>query len=234
MTLNLTRGGLVPAKLINLATNEEVKFMFNPFEYTISKSNSWNKETGKASNVPVTTFMQGGPQQLKLTLHFDTLAAGTDVREHTQNLWKMMMLEQSTENQHSGKGTPPAVAFEWGRLYFKAVITSMSEKFTLFTAEGLPVRCQVDISLEQHMDGSQPPPQLGNTTPRTAPPRMGLTALLATGVSAQVAMVAVAMASTRMDHIASQTTGDAGNMRQVAERNNVDNPLKIRNGQTFG
>jgi hypothetical protein len=32
-----TKGGLVPAKLVNLATNDEVNCMFNPHEYSLTK-----------------------------------------------------------------------------------------------------------------------------------------------------------------------------------------------------
>jgi hypothetical protein len=217
MTLNVTRGGLVPAKLVNLSTNEEVKFMFNPFEYAISKSNTWEKKPVIGKNVPQVVFQQGGAETLSLTLHFDTLADGADVRGYADTLWKMMMVDETTENPRSGKSAPPAVAFEWGRLYFKAIITSMTQKFTLFLPNGTPVRCQVDVSLEQMADDNEFQPQItgggtgGQTAPRTSTVTQG----------------------DRMDHIAANSTGDSSNWRSVAEQNNVDNPLSLQPGQTL-
>ena len=80
MTTNLTRGGLTPATITNTITNEVVKFMFNPYEYTISKSNTWQDKPVSGLNLPMVTFQQGGAQTLSLTLHFDSQAAKADVR----------------------------------------------------------------------------------------------------------------------------------------------------------
>ena len=122
MTLNLTRGGLTPAKIINLATNEEVKFMFNPFEYALTKSNTWEEEAGKGVNVPIRVFGSGGAVSLSLTLHFDSLKEGASVTTYTDPLWKMMMVDTQNTEQRSGKSAPPQCAFQWGKFYFKAII----------------------------------------------------------------------------------------------------------------
>jgi hypothetical protein len=214
MTRNLTRGGLVAAKIVNLATREEVRFMFNPFEYTISKQNSWEKKSVMGQNIPQVVFQQGGAQTLSLTLHFDSLPQGTDVRRFTDPLWKMMMVNEQAENPRSGKSSPPAVAFEWGRLYFKSIITSMSQKFTLFNPDGTPVRCSVDVSLEQIIDENNFQPQVagqsgGQTAPRSTTVIQG----------------------DRMDHIATSSSGSPDNWRSIAETNNIDDPLRIRPGQ---
>ncbi|MCU0515115.1 MAG: hypothetical protein MUE40_21370 [Anaerolineae bacterium] len=236
--LNLTRGGLTPAKLTNLSTSDELKCMFNPFEYTISKSNSWSKSQTKGVNVPVVEFTQGGPQVLRLSLYFDTMEQDTDVRKYTEKLWKMMLVDESRTNRDSAKSSPPPVAFEWGRLYFKAIITSMSQKFILFNTQGVPVRVQVDLTLEQYIDDS-PPPQLTSfgTARIRLMPGLDMDVLMALTVAATVAIatakVVVAVAGDRMDHVANNSTGDSNNMREVAERNNVDNPLRVQNGQTF-
>ncbi len=216
MTLNLTRGGLQPAKIINLKTNQEVKFMFNPYEYTLSKQNTWEKKPVTGQNLPQVVFQQGGAQTLSLTLHFDTLAEGNDVRYYTDPLWKMMMIDTSSVNAKSGKAAPPPVAFSWGALYFKAIITSMSQKFTLFDPTGVPLRCTVDISLEQYLEVDEPAPQLTNTEAVEQQPR---TVTVTEG--------------ERIDNMSAQGTGDSSNYRAVAEKNNVDNPQKLKPGQTL-
>jgi hypothetical protein len=216
MPLNLTRGGLVPAKIVNLSTNEEVGFMFNPFEYTIAKTNTWEKKPVMGENLPRITFQQGGAETLNLTLHFDSLGEQADVREYTDLLWKMMMVDETKENPDSGKSAPPPVAFEWGRLYFKSIITSMSQKFTLFDADGTPLRCTIDIHLEQLLDDEDyewqvPGQDTGQGAPRTTTVTEG----------------------DRMDNIAASTTGDSNNWRSIAETNNVDDPLNMQSGQTL-
>lgn len=211
MTSNLTRGGLVAAKLINLVTNEEVKFMFNPYEYAIAKQNQWEKKPIVGQNLPAVTFQQGGAQTLSLTLHFDTQKDGTDVRGHTDQLWKLMMLDTSSENSRSGKSSPPPVAFSWGRLYFKAIITSMTQKFTLFDADGTPLRCEVSVSLEQYLDASEFQAQTTDAGGTTRPSNQ------------------IVRSGDRMDTISNDSTGDP-NYRPVAEQNNVDDPMRVRNG----
>ena len=215
MTLNLTRGGLAPATLTNTITNEVVKFMFNPYEYTIKKTNSWNNKSVTGLNLPLVTFEKGGAETVDLTLHFDTQANKTDVRAYTQPLWKMMMINEAGKSQRTGKGEPPPVTFEWGKLTFKAVILSMSEKFSVFTATGIPVRSTVDISLQQYLDEANVPPQI-----------------LGAAAAEQKAKALKVVQGDRLDHIAA-SSGGASNYRQIAADNNINNPLKVPSGTTL-
>ena len=213
MTLNLTRGGLTPAKLINLATNDEVKFMFNPFEYALTKTNTWETEAGKGVNVPIRVFGSGGAVSLSLTLHFDSLKQGTSVTSYTDPLWKMMMVDTQNVEQRSGKGSPPAVAFSWGRLYFKAIITTMTQKYTLFAADGTPLRAEVTVSLEQYVDEGETPPQIPGQ-----------------GAGQGASNSATVVEGDRMDHIASASGSDH---RTIASNNNINNPLNVPAGTSL-
>lgn len=212
MTQNLTRGGLAAAKMINLSDNSEVLCMFNPFEYSITKQNSWEEAAEISRNAPRMTFKRGGAMTLTLTLYFDTLADGTDVRQTTNKLWKMMMTDSSKEHAASGKSSPPEVAFSWGRLYFKAIITNMTQKFTLFTPEGTPVRANVTVTLVQMFPEDEFPEQAGNA------------------ITTPAAQAITVTQGDRIDNIAAQT-GDPSNYRALAEQNNIDNPLTIIPGQ---
>jgi LysM repeat protein len=210
MTLNVTRGGLSPATIKNLLSNEVVKFMFNPYEYTITKQNTWQDKPVIGQNLPKVTFQQGGAQTLNLTLHFDSQASGGDVRVFTEPLWKMMMIDDSSKNSSSGKGEPPPVIFEWGKLSFKAIITNMSQKFLLFTENGVPLRCTVEVSLRQYLDEADIAPQTPGQT------STGSTSTTTTAVQGQ-----------RLDNIAAE---NGSNHRDVAEANNIDNPLNVPPG----
>jgi hypothetical protein len=209
-----TKGGLVPAQLINLSTNEKVHFMFNPKEYTISKSNTWERKAVRGRNTPVVKFKQGGSQTLKLQIFFDTYAEGTDVRNHTDAIWKMMAIDETEEDSDSGKSAPPMVAFQWGRLHFKAVIKTMSQKFTMFLKNGTPVRTTVDLTLEQLIDVDDYRPQPG-------------------GGSAANTTVVQSQQGQRLDNVAANQTGDASNYRDVADANNIDNPKKVPSGTSL-
>jgi hypothetical protein len=212
MVSGLTRGGLVPAVIENLVSGTQVKCMFNPYEYTLSKSNSWNKSPVTGQNVPEVTFKQGGSQTLKLTLHFDGLQSQEDVRKYTEPLWKMMMVDQTQKTTYD-KSQPPEVAFSWGKLYFKSVISSMSQKFTLFNAEGIPMRCTVDITFEQLIEEDN---------------YKGSQAQFQSRVT--VKQPTVAQAGDRIDNVA-HATGTSH--RELSERNNIDNPLNIPPGTSY-
>lgn len=213
MTAPLTRGNLKPATITNMNTDEVVHFMFNPFEFTISKTNSWGKRPVSGINLPLVTFSSGGPMGLTLNLYFDTTRTPSDVRAFTAPLWKMMMIDGAKANATTGKGQPPPVAFEWGGLFFKAVITTMSETFLLFDPDGVPLRCKVVIQLQQYIDESDLPPQIR-----------------AQIAHEQAQMTRRMQEGDRMDHVAVQNGLSPANYRQIAEQNNIDNPWRVPSG----
>src|SRR5262245_27098703 len=97
-----TRSGLVPAQIKNNLTQEVVNCMFNPQEYSISKTNNWSLTPTSGQSQPTITFNSGGSQTLQLTLWFDTTPEGTDVRDFTDNLWKMMAPSDDNKDPQSG------------------------------------------------------------------------------------------------------------------------------------
>jgi hypothetical protein len=207
-----TKGNLVSAALINLSTGERVNCMFNPHEYTLTKSNTWERGETKGKNVPNIVFKQGGSQTLKLQLLFDTYEEKVDVRNYTDLIWKMMAIDETQKNPRTDKSDPPMVAFEWGRFYFRAVLTNLTQKFTMFLPDGTPVRTTVDVTLEQLVDENDYKSQ----TAATPPP--------------EVPSVVMASLADRLDSVAASTTGDASNYRKVAEANNIDNPNSVPPG----
>ncbi|MFQ5420811.1 MAG: hypothetical protein ACE5EY_10680, partial [Anaerolineae bacterium] len=156
-----TRGNLVAARIFEVDDNgnetgsNAVSCMFNPFEYTVSKSNTYSERSRNRSSTPQIEFQKAGAQTLKLSLTFDTYEAGEDVSQTTNKLWKFM--EPKQEGSGDDKQPPPEVAFEWGVFHFVAVITQMTQKFTLFKNDGTPVRAKVDVTFTQHKDVNDHP-----------------------------------------------------------------------------
>jgi hypothetical protein len=206
-----TRGKLTPATLKNTITNEVVNFMFNPFEYTITKPVTWSSEGNQGKNTPKLNFEGGGARTISLTLHFDGQKSSTDVTTFTKPLWKMAMIDDTNVNAQSGKGQPPPVIFHWGGdLYFKAVITNIAEKFTLFTDKGVPLRCEMTIALQEYVDETDTPAQMAGVSSNN-----------------QSASTVTVTQDQRLDHVASQ---NGTSQREVAAQNNIDNPNKIPPG----
>ncbi|MCU0484573.1 MAG: LysM peptidoglycan-binding domain-containing protein [Anaerolineales bacterium] len=215
-----TVGNLVPAKIFEVDSSGNrkgggisVDCMFNPFEYTVSKSNTYEEKSRNNSNVPAVEFKKGGPQSLKLSLTFDTYEKNQDVSLITNKLWKFM---ESSTRQGSGedaKVPPPEVAFEWGVFRFVAVITQMTQKFTLFKVDGTPVRAKVEITFTQHVDVNDYPAQ--NPTSGGGP----------------IQRVRQVIAGDRLDTIAYEMYGDATKWRLIAEYNRINDPLALQPGR---
>lgn len=215
-----TRGNLQAARIYEVTESGDEKSggisiacMFNPFEYTVTKTNTYKQERSNRSDVPGFEFEKAGPQALKLSLVFDTFEEGEDVSRETNKLWKLMESKTRREGNRNKKVPPPEVAFEWGVFRFVAVITTMMQKFTLFKSDGTPVRADVQVTFTQHKDLEDYP----NQNP--------------TSGGGDIQRVWRVIAGDRLDTIAYEVYGDAAKWRMIATYNNIVNPLKLQAGQ---
>jgi hypothetical protein len=167
---------LATATIMDQDHGTTVQCLFNPKEYTFSKQNTWTPQEGKGMNLGLYEFSTGQPKTLAMQLFFDTYSniksgssqGGTpkNVRKaYTEAIWNMMEVDaalsslntEGSSNKHK-KGRPPIVVFQWGSTWtFKAVITSLNERFTLFLSDGTPVRSTMNITFQQIQDESAYP-----------------------------------------------------------------------------
>lgn len=214
-----TRGGLAPARIF-AATEEgerrgelDIPCMFNPFEYTVTKSNSYSeKDKAKASSR--LELQNSGPQTLKLSLIFDSRESEErDVSKITEQLWELM---KPIDNGETEKPGAPFVVFQWGVFFFVSVITNMTQKFTLFDTDGTPLRAKVDITFTQHKDRD-------DDYKRQNPTSGG-------GPAQQTVTIT---AGDRLETIALNAYGDPNKWRLIADYNKIPNPSKLILGQTL-
>lgn len=156
---------------------------------------------------------------MSVTLLFDTYAverksgSPQDVRDFTNEVFKLMKVDPKLKDKKSKKGRPPIISFRWGKTWsFKAVIKSISQKFTLFTSDGTPVRATLQLTLQQVLQDGIYPKQ--NPTS-----------------FAEVEQVYVVAPGETIDAIAFAVYGEALRWREIAEYNNLDNPLRLLPGQ---
>jgi hypothetical protein len=213
-----TRGMLVPARIYEVDEQGHdkggisVDCMFNPYEYTVSKSNSYDERPRNNADTPQGEFFRSGSQTLKLDLTFDTYESGDDVSRVTNKLWKLMMTSTQETSSDTEKVNPPQVAFEWGVFKFVSSITSMTQKFTLFKNDGTPVRASVDVTFTQYVDI--------NDYPRQNP----------TSGGGPIERIWNVVAGDRLDTIAAEVYRDANKWRLIAEQNDITNPLALKPG----
>ena len=217
----ITRGFLQAAIIYEVddSTNErkrggvEVTCMFNPYEYTITKSNTYAEQEENRSDASRLQFQAAGGKELRLSLTFDTYETGMNVRWTTRKLWQLMEFRTRQDEGQDKKIPPPRVAFEWGGARFVGVISTVSQKFTLFRPDGIPVRAVVDITFREDKDP--------NTQPLQNPSSGG----------GQVERVWRLVAGDRLDTIAYEVYGDATKWRVIAMHNRLVDPLRLRAGQ---
>lgn len=129
----------------------QIKFKFNPKEYTIQKNAEWKRSASKSA-VPAAKaeFTGSGPRSMSLEMFLDaTDSASGDVTKDIEALFKCLI--PTKESIHAKKPSPPNVRFRWGEAgeNFLAYIKSVSAKYTLFRTDGKPIRAACTVSLEE-------------------------------------------------------------------------------------
>lgn len=141
----------------NLETNSEFKCLFNPTEYTIAKSINWDARQQTGNDVGQVDFTGGSPRTLSVDLFFDVFETeGANVRDHVNKLWELAMVNESKKNATTKRSRPPVCIFEWGSTWsFKATVTSLSVRYTLFRPDGIPARAIASVQLQEVDDAQE-------------------------------------------------------------------------------
>ena len=208
---------------LNIEGIGEVPVLFNPTEYSITKTNTWNfKEVG-GSSLPPPEFGGGSPRQISLNLLLDNsvLDDSQSVLSITQKLFKMMEVGDG-QPAGSSRAAPPYVTFRWGAVdTFKAVCTSLTCAYQLFEPNGDPIRAEVKLDLKQAEAASTASANSANlgTNPTTR--------------STGDAGVHLVKDGDSLPSIAYRAYGDATRWRTIAEANEIDDPLRLPRGRSL-
>lgn len=195
---------------------KSIKVLFNPTEYTISKSVSWDSEgkKDKRFNAPAIDFGGGGSRQLSLKLFYDVTEPINgrmirDVREETSKLAQLTRIDRDLQY-------PPLVRVSWGNapkgsgFPFTGAITSLNQTFVLFSGNGEPLRANIDVTLleyiNQEMDLLETDPEM--TTYRV---KRGDT----------------------LTNITAAMYGEPSQWRRIAEANGIDDPRNLTPGKVL-
>ncbi|MCJ8505889.1 LysM peptidoglycan-binding domain-containing protein [Kocuria flava] len=192
---------------------DTIEFQFNPKELTLEKSAAWQKQTAKGNRMSGPPQYKGpNPSKLTLEMFFDASVARDDsVVKRVDQLFTCCIPTQESHQQK--KESPPWILFRWGTVTgFLAYISNVQAKYTLFTADGLPVRATCTVTLEQL--AGEPPgqnPTSGGLVPRRSH---------------------VVVEGDTLAGIAYAEYGNPSLWRAVAELNRLDDPMRLRPGST--
>jgi nucleoid-associated protein YgaU len=198
---------LPPSKL------EAITALFNPNAYSITKTLSWsqNSSSDRKKNAPTLTFGGGASRQLNLELFFDVTEPVNDqeiedVRELTNEVVALTRIERDL-------GRPPACEISWGAapagsdFPFTGVVTSLTQKFVLFRADGKPVRATLTLAFMEFLD---PEKDQRETDPEFT--------------------TRVVRRGDTLSSIAAEVYRDPSLWRLIAEANAIDDPRRIPAG----
>ena len=212
--------------------DDKLKFQYNPVKVGLEKT-----VTVQNANVLATTIDQQvtDPGKLSIKLNDLRLEGATAVHDKIEKLFEWLAPnppepppagappadKPADTDGDKGKGNTPhhkkllvrmGAGPLPGRIEHTAILKAVSVTYLRFSSTSVPNRASVNLTLE----GVADPPAEQSPTPGGPP-------------GGQVHTVT---AGENVQGIATAATGDPSGWRQIAEANNIDDPLRVRNGQS--
>lgn len=195
--MDLTR--LARAIIINTQTTERFSVMYNPEEYQLEQGNTFAEIGVPGLHAPPLQYVRGTLRVLSMELFFDTYEQRQDVRDYTGKI--VGLLDKSPRTN-----APPVLVFSMGQFHFQCVLAQVGQRFTMFLRSGTPVRATLTVRFQEYQRIEiqiQRGLFLGPPTLHRMAEGQTLSAIAATYL------------------------GDPQRWREIAEANNIDDPLHI-------
>lgn len=191
-----------------------IPVLFNPEQYSLSTGVQYAEKKAPGRKHPVNQYISGNSKSLDVTLFFDTYIppsldnpdeGGMDVAIYTSKIVKLAEVDEKLKKV-------PAVTFAWGNMSFTGIIQNVKENYTMFLADGKPVRARLDVSFKsvyvEKKDASKDEKK------------------------AEAKTITVAEGDT-LCSIAEKEYGNAGYWRIIALANGILNPLELGKGMVL-
>lgn len=218
--MSLTRATFtrLPADL-NPGQGESMEVQYNPNQFTLAKTVQYAEVAIPGLDAPIQQYVRGQAETLSVDLFFDTTESGTGegnevvpVTMLTDAFYHLIRVDPRTK-------APPICLFSWGQKGFpgsnlqrgstmlrqhgfQCVVESVSQTFNLFSPLGLPLRATLSVQLREYQT---------------------LTEL----VAALEESVQLVQQGDTLDQIAAREYNDPGKWREIADANDVDDPLNL-------
>jgi len=193
-------------------TIEKFDVQFNPKEYSIQKSASWEvKPSPAADQTSVPEFKGANSSELTIELFLDATTVTKPAMkpaETVQLLFRCCTPEPKTKQQK--KPSPPFVFLKWGKMSFYGLVKQVSAKYTLFSTEGEPLRAICTMTLQEV------PTKQAKQNP--------------TSGALEPTIAHRVVAGDSLASIAWDEYQDPAMWRQLAVTNGIDDPLRLREG----
>ncbi len=145
--ITTAKTAMAKAQLVAKEVGVEMNVCFNPKEFSVEKSATWNAEKS-GEDEPIEVFTSPSPATMSVTLIFDTYEESEDgqrvsvYKKYTQKMEKLIHIVSKDVRR------PPLTLFVWGRFCFQGIVEKLSQKYTMFLSDGTPVRCECTLSMK--------------------------------------------------------------------------------------
>src|SRR5207247_40755 len=130
---------------------------------------------------------------------------GSDVRKETKKISRLLEIDPTLH-------APPPVRFVWGPFSFRAVIERLTQRFTMFREDGVPVRATLNVTFKEYKtieeQLSERPTESSDWSKRRILTEKDLLSL-----------------------IAAIEYGDPAVWRVIADANDIENPRLLESGR---
>lgn len=142
--------------------SEAITVEYSPPELSFTKAAQYAEVAIPGLEQPILQFVRGDAETLNMDLFFDATSTAigvtkTDVADEVNRFCKLVTINGETH-------MPPIVRITWGDAFpgnamghnystescFKAVVLSVTRKYTLFNTSGAPLRAIVTLSLKRY------------------------------------------------------------------------------------
>ena len=151
---------------------------------------------------PTLQFVSGNGRTLSLELFFDTYEQQSDVRRRTDAIYGLLSIRTATH-------VPPVCTFRWAGFSFRGVVQQVSGRFTLFLADGTPVRATLTLAMREFVDAALE----ARRTPLESSDRTKAHTVIR---------------GETLHSIATLEYGDPAQWRVIATASGIDDPLALR------
>lgn len=212
-----------------LAGADAIIVPYTPTELSFAKGMQYGEVAIPGLNQPLIQFVRGDAETISLDLFFDATDAGADAsligtggeRSVTEPVEALAKLVAVTDTLHR----PPLVRLSWGTSFpvaavsrdskseatFLAIVTNMSRTYSLFDAQGVPLRANVTLALKRYAAIGE---QIQAMNPQ----------------SADHTRLHVVAEGETLPLIAHDAYADAGKWRVIADYNNLSDVDTLRPG----
>lgn len=224
-------------------TSQRIGCLLNPSSFTVQRNaglRPLHSLGGAAASAPFRDdpllFTGGGRTEISLDLLFDVSVPGSSVQsEDVRDLTRPLVeLTENLQPPRAGYASLPRVRVLWGKaLNVAAVVSAVSERFEHFTRVGVPRRSWLRMNLIRVHDDESALPAPSEDLLTGATPSAPLPAVEPAPQSHAVIGGARGEDDTsldRIDSLAERIFGDVRHWRLLAERADLDDPLRIPSG----